>query len=60
MESLTAADPQVIGEFRLWARLGAGGMGQEMDRAYGGPAHLSDHYALSASALPRTGPEGNS
>ena len=28
MESLTAADPQVIGEFRLLARLGAGGMGQ--------------------------------
>jgi outer membrane protein assembly factor BamB len=28
MESLTAADPQVIGEFRLRARLGAGGMGQ--------------------------------
>jgi outer membrane protein assembly factor BamB len=28
MESLTAADPRVIGEFRLRARLGAGGMGQ--------------------------------
>ena len=28
MERLTAADPQVIGDFRLRARLGAGGMGQ--------------------------------
>ena len=28
MESLTAADPRVVGEFRLRARLGAGGMGQ--------------------------------
>jgi outer membrane protein assembly factor BamB len=28
MESLTAADPRTIGEFRLRARLGAGGMGQ--------------------------------
>lgn len=28
MESLTAADPRAIGEFRLRARLGAGGMGQ--------------------------------
>jgi serine/threonine protein kinase len=28
MESLTAADPRTIGEFRLLARLGAGGMGQ--------------------------------
>jgi outer membrane protein assembly factor BamB len=28
MESLTVADPRVIGEFRLRARLGAGGMGQ--------------------------------
>jgi outer membrane protein assembly factor BamB len=28
MESLTAADPRTVGEFRLRARLGAGGMGQ--------------------------------
>jgi serine/threonine protein kinase/outer membrane protein assembly factor BamB len=28
MEALTAADPRTIGEFRLRARLGAGGMGQ--------------------------------
>src|ERR1700722_8216953 len=28
MEPLTANDPQMIGEFRLHARLGAGGMGQ--------------------------------
>lgn len=28
MEGLTAADPQAAGEFRLRARLGAGGMGQ--------------------------------
>jgi outer membrane protein assembly factor BamB len=28
MEALTAADPQAVGEFRLRARLGAGGMGQ--------------------------------
>jgi outer membrane protein assembly factor BamB len=28
MEGLTAADPQAVGEFRLLARLGAGGMGQ--------------------------------
>jgi serine/threonine protein kinase len=28
MEPLTAADPRVIGEFRLRARLGAGGMGR--------------------------------
>jgi outer membrane protein assembly factor BamB len=28
MEGLTAADPQAVGEFRLRARLGAGGMGQ--------------------------------
>ena len=28
MESLTAADPQTVGEFRLRARLGAGGMGR--------------------------------
>src|SRR5579871_4835246 len=28
MEALTAADPRAIGEFRLLARLGAGGMGQ--------------------------------
>ena len=28
MEPLTAEDPQTIGEFRLHARLGAGGMGQ--------------------------------
>ncbi len=28
MESLTAADPQTVGEFRLRARLGSGGMGQ--------------------------------
>jgi outer membrane protein assembly factor BamB len=28
MEGLTSADPQAIGEFRLRARLGAGGMGQ--------------------------------
>src|SRR5579864_1862093 len=28
MEPLSADDPQVIGDFRLHARLGAGGMGQ--------------------------------
>jgi outer membrane protein assembly factor BamB len=28
MEALTPADPQAVGEFRLRARLGAGGMGQ--------------------------------
>jgi outer membrane protein assembly factor BamB len=28
MESLTAADPRTVGEFRLRARLGAGGMGR--------------------------------
>jgi serine/threonine protein kinase len=28
MAGLTAADPQAVGEFRLRARLGAGGMGQ--------------------------------
>jgi outer membrane protein assembly factor BamB len=28
MDSLTAADPQTVGEFRLLARLGSGGMGQ--------------------------------
>jgi outer membrane protein assembly factor BamB len=28
MDALTAADPRMIGEFRLRARLGAGGMGQ--------------------------------
>lgn len=28
MEGLTAADPRAVGEFRLRARLGAGGMGQ--------------------------------
>jgi outer membrane protein assembly factor BamB len=28
MDSLTAADPRTVGEFRLLARLGAGGMGQ--------------------------------
>jgi len=28
MDSLTAADPRTVGEFRLIARLGAGGMGQ--------------------------------
>jgi outer membrane protein assembly factor BamB len=28
MEGLTSADPQAVGEFRLRARLGAGGMGQ--------------------------------
>src|SRR5215469_7954985 len=28
MDSLSAADPQTVGEFRLLARLGSGGMGQ--------------------------------
>ena len=28
MEPLSADDPQVIGDFRLHSRLGAGGMGQ--------------------------------
>jgi hypothetical protein len=28
MEALTATDPRTVGEYRLWGRLGAGGMGQ--------------------------------
>ncbi len=48
MESITAADPRMVGEFRLRAQLGAGGMGQ---------VFLATSPAGRAVAATRSGPD---